>query len=201
MNETKQCPYCGCEIMAVAKKCKHCGEWLDKTESSENVCLNQTHTAIHSQPAEVPANQTNIQKSNQLNLIFALNGFIIIVLLIYLFDDGLSNFYRYGGLVPVLLNIVYIIGWGLLSLGIIGLITGNNPQSLKKEYTIAKTGIIASLIGFLVSLCGITNFIIEFLFETPVIYYIFNLFIYPMALGFGLASALKLFRNLNKYRS
>ena len=29
-KDHKRCPYCGEEILAVAKKCKHCGEWLDK---------------------------------------------------------------------------------------------------------------------------------------------------------------------------
>ena len=30
MEETKRCPYCGEEILAIAKKCKHCGEWLEE---------------------------------------------------------------------------------------------------------------------------------------------------------------------------
>ena len=29
-QKTKKCPFCGEEILAVAKKCKHCGEWLNK---------------------------------------------------------------------------------------------------------------------------------------------------------------------------
>lgn len=30
--KTKRCPYCGEEILAIAKKCRYCGEWLDQTE-------------------------------------------------------------------------------------------------------------------------------------------------------------------------
>ena len=30
MNETKSCPYCGEEILIDAKKCKHCGKWLEQ---------------------------------------------------------------------------------------------------------------------------------------------------------------------------
>ena len=28
--EIKVCPYCGGEINQSAKKCKHCGKWLEK---------------------------------------------------------------------------------------------------------------------------------------------------------------------------
>ncbi|MGD8780647.1 MAG: hypothetical protein PVH88_16985 [Ignavibacteria bacterium] len=31
MPETKKCPYCSEEILADARKCKHCGEYLDDT--------------------------------------------------------------------------------------------------------------------------------------------------------------------------
>lgn len=38
-HKITKCPYCGEEILAEAKKCKHCGEWLDKdaTEKVSNV--------------------------------------------------------------------------------------------------------------------------------------------------------------------
>jgi len=36
-KETKNCPYCGEEILAVAKKCKHCGEWLTEEPRAKKV--------------------------------------------------------------------------------------------------------------------------------------------------------------------
>ena len=35
MNETTKCPYCGEEILAGARKCKHCGEWLEDEPKPE----------------------------------------------------------------------------------------------------------------------------------------------------------------------
>lgn len=49
MENIKRCPYCGEEILAVAKKCKHCGEWLDKNVAphTHSESRNQTqHTTI-----------------------------------------------------------------------------------------------------------------------------------------------------------
>ena len=49
--ETKNCPLCGKEIMAVAKKCRHCGKWIDSQHISpitrENISPRLKQRAIY----------------------------------------------------------------------------------------------------------------------------------------------------------
>ena len=45
--ETKSCPFCGEEIVSAAKKCKHCGEWLnsEKMQGGQQIVINQVAPA------------------------------------------------------------------------------------------------------------------------------------------------------------
>jgi len=41
-EQTKNCPFCGEEILAVAKKCKHCGKWLEEDTTSKKPIVNKS---------------------------------------------------------------------------------------------------------------------------------------------------------------
>lgn len=70
MENTKKCPYCGGEIKAEAKKCKHCGEWLNPIETKletpkiedEYMVLASTyfvHSSVNTEFQEVIRTKTN----------------------------------------------------------------------------------------------------------------------------------------------
>ncbi len=70
MRETKRCPYCGEEILAVAKKCKHCGEWLEekKEEPKKQVPCEVCGEMIDEDTLECPYCHEEVVSSNDLDL-------------------------------------------------------------------------------------------------------------------------------------
>ena len=51
VSGVKKCPYCGKEILAVAKKCKHCGNWIE-----------EKNNPIHSHEQPKPPKQESLDK-------------------------------------------------------------------------------------------------------------------------------------------
>lgn len=59
-GETKSCPYCGEEILAIAKKCKHCREFLD--DSKETHCPNLQSLSSPFRNSEAVAESDKVPK-------------------------------------------------------------------------------------------------------------------------------------------
>ena len=74
--ETKKCPYCGGEIMLAAKKCKHCGEWLE--EQAKSIHSSEPIKQVNHSPDE------NINQHKIRNIVFLVIGVIILSILIWL---------------------------------------------------------------------------------------------------------------------
>ena len=67
--ETKKCIYCGKDILIVAKKCKHCGKWLDEKSTSytpQSKSQNQSYygESSASKPIFTPAQPVEKQSAS-----------------------------------------------------------------------------------------------------------------------------------------
>lgn len=64
IQATKDCPFCGEQVLAVAKKCKHCGELLDVALRAAMAAAPQV---VHHAPAPAPAVHITNVNTNVVN--------------------------------------------------------------------------------------------------------------------------------------
>lgn len=106
MSDTKQCPFCGGEIKAIAKKCKHCGKWIEasyvpqedinKPLSKTNVSTPQVESNVQISERQnndvINKQESNLQKTSgkiKIRYIFAgILAFIVIIGLIKIIPNG-----------------------------------------------------------------------------------------------------------------
>jgi hypothetical protein len=127
--ETKQCPFCGEEVLAIAQKCKHCGEWLAKAkeqvpcpvcgeqiEKDSEICPVCKETLIKQPDVTPPSGLDNwLQDAYLLNLIYYVLIWCSIVSLvhswgIYSLDDA-KDFFGRGRLSYLSGFLGYVPGW------------------------------------------------------------------------------------------
>lgn len=81
-----RCPYCGEEILAVAKKCRHCGEWLEKDNTTKQIvcpiCGEMIDDGLETCPIcheRIKENKQNLRADTSISYYLIANKKILII--------------------------------------------------------------------------------------------------------------------------
>ena len=88
-QNTKNCPYCGETILAVAIKCKHCNEFLDGF-SKPQASTGKSETDTLQLQQEYYSLQEERKRYNRLSFIFGLPGIVLLIIVNVIFFQNLS---------------------------------------------------------------------------------------------------------------
>lgn len=96
----RTCDYCGGEVSDTAKKCKHCGEWLNRDTKQQETVQKEVNNFQNSKEENFN-NSTDIQTNSQSNtktqdsyLLIILIGIVVLmiaIIAIFLFQDKINN--------------------------------------------------------------------------------------------------------------
>lgn len=96
----RTCDYCGGEVSDTAKKCKHCGEWLNRDTKQQETVQKEVNN-FQNTKEENFNNSTDIQTNSQANtktqdsyLLIILIGIVVLMIAIialFLFQDKINN--------------------------------------------------------------------------------------------------------------
>lgn len=202
MSETKRCPYCGGEILAAAKKCKHCNQWLIQehvaTQSvtpsgppvppSPSTVASVGEGASESAPINHPATHVGctmpaVLRNILINFSFILIGAVLAIAM-YISEEGIE---------PLLHFAIYMVGALLFWLGVIRLIAGSGDSNESRSRIVTAVSILISLVALAVSVRFQTHW-----FEWSFLYYYGEyLHIYFLSvtsvIAFGVAAVINYF--------
>ena len=152
--ETKNCPYCGEEIMAAAKKCKHCGEWVTPREEIEKTTATTKPSEKANKLPKGPVDE-NIPKYADFFFLLAIIGTIIVAI----HDAGVTHGAgkKLNGLVQIANWIPEQVGNLMDGIGFIGLLVllMNLTKKFGKQMDVLCGSAIA-LYG-IATICGVID--------------------------------------------
>ena len=105
LKNTKKCPICGETIKAQAKKCRHCGEWLNKVKEEQEI-ENSNQCGIKIQ----------VSREDNGNLAKAFLGIVAILIILFKVFNFISTNDGIGSNLEVTESHVCSMGYGLTAI-------------------------------------------------------------------------------------